>query len=108
MGGMTVRPAQPFGVPSATGVFTTKRIAEGSAPILGVVHDLDGDWQFLDGGAVTRDTAVLIHLAHVVEWDPAVLEVAGLPVGWQAWRSDVGCAWERQPHRLREEDDEVG
>jgi hypothetical protein len=29
--------------------------------------------------------------------DPSVLELADLPLGWQAWRSHLGAPWQRTP-----------
>jgi hypothetical protein len=87
----------PFADARTTIVFTTKRIADSGAPFLGVTHGSDGSWQFLDGGSTTREDAALLHLAHVVGTDHSLAEIADLPRGWTAWRSEPGSPWERQP-----------
>jgi len=54
-----------------------------------VAHTSDGDWWVSDG--VTdpddADAHVLSHMSHVVEQDPTVLLLAGLPVGQEATRA---------------------
>jgi hypothetical protein len=53
-------PDWPFvdGVPDQ-GVFTTKQIMARELPITGIVHDRDGDWQFLDGDSATPEEAAV-------------------------------------------------
>jgi hypothetical protein len=53
-------PDWPFvdGVPDQ-GVFTTKQIMAGELSITGIVHDRDGDWQFLDGDSATPEVAAV-------------------------------------------------
>lgn len=85
----------PFSLPRDTAVFTLKRILDGSKPILYVVHDVDGDWQFLDGDAATEDDAALVSLEEIAEQDPSVKSLADLPQGWSAERKNVGSPWKR-------------
>jgi hypothetical protein len=85
----------PFSDPPTKIVITTKRFADGGAPLLGVTHDSDGGWQFLDGGPTTKADAALLHFAHIVGADHSLVELADLPLGWQAWRSDPGSRWIR-------------
>ncbi|MBC8868871.1 MAG: hypothetical protein H8E44_05610 [Planctomycetes bacterium] len=76
-------------------VITLTRITDGSNPILYVVHDEDGDWQFLDGGDVSEEDAEMASLKRVVELDPTIKELADLPSGWCAEREAVGKTWQR-------------
>jgi hypothetical protein len=76
---------------------TTKRIVYEGEPILGVVHETDGDWQFVDNGPLELDDVLLVHLGHIVDHHPEVLEVADLGPGWQAWRDDAKSPWRRSP-----------
>lgn len=85
----------PFGDEPNTAVFTTRRIAFDGADVLGVSHDDDGSWQFLDGGSTTQEDAALVHMAHVVGAHTDVAELADLPTGWQAWRASVDSPWRR-------------
>lgn len=86
----------PFPDPPDTTAFTTKRIAFEDYPILLVVHEEDGSWQFLDGQDVTREDIAVVHLAHVVGANVGVTEIADLPKGWEAERTNEGGPWARR------------
>ena len=68
---------------------------DGSKPILYVVHDEEGDWQFLDGGDVSEEDANLVSLESITELDPTVNALADLPTGWAAERAAADKSWER-------------
>jgi Domain of unknown function (DUF4262) len=76
-------------------VLTTAAIAFGGAPVSGIVHDEDGEWQFLDGPEAFGELTI-VHLAHVAATHPGVAAAADLPAGWEAWR-DSGGGWRRSP-----------
>ncbi|MGB5410244.1 MAG: hypothetical protein WBN09_01855 [Woeseiaceae bacterium] len=57
----------------------------------------DGDdhsWQFLSGGPVTEDDAMVVSMRQVVDLDPTLLEVGHIPPGYQATRQSVGVEWQ--------------
>ncbi|WP_040770302.1 hypothetical protein [Novipirellula maiorica] len=85
----------PFGDPENTAAITLTRIMDGSQPILYVVHDEDGDWQFLDGGDVSEEDAATVSLKNISKRDPSIMSLADLPVGWAAERPAVDKEWER-------------
>ncbi|NND99108.1 MAG: hypothetical protein HKN47_17460 [Pirellulaceae bacterium] len=85
----------PFEAAENTAVITLTRIIDGSRGILYVVHDDDGDWQFLDGGDVTEDDAATVSLKNVANLDPSILLLADLPIGWAAERIAVDKPWQR-------------
>ena len=85
----------PFQDAENTAVISLIRIVDGSQPILYVVHDEDGDWQFLDGGDVSEEDAAMVSLRNVCERDPSIKLLADLPVGWAAERATVEQEWER-------------
>jgi hypothetical protein len=88
----------PFADPEDVAVFTLWRILRRESPILYVTHDLeDGDWQFLNGSDVTDEDPALVGLGEIVEIDPSVLELAGLALGWVAWRDSPQEPWQRSP-----------
>lgn len=62
-------------------------------PILLVLHEDDGDWQFLSSEEQTADEIVHIHLSHVLDLDPSAQPLKDLPPGWKAWRHSVGDEW---------------
>jgi hypothetical protein len=87
----------PFPEAPDTSAFTTKRIAFERYPVLYVVHDSDGDWQFLDGLDVTAEDIALVHLAHVVGANAGLVQLADLPPGWEAFRQTESGSWTRRP-----------
>ena len=87
-------PGWPFPVSPDVLVLTTKAIAFDGAPVAGVVHDEEGEWQFLDDPAVDMADLTIVHLAHVVARRPELAAVADLPEGFEAWLDGAG-AWQR-------------
>ena len=82
-------------------VITTRQVMAQGWPILLVTHDAEEPqgWQFLDGRGATCDpsSGIPVHMEHVLERDPSVLELADLPPGWRAWREAEDAAWARAP-----------
>jgi len=76
------------------GVFTTRQWMENQKPILRVVHETDGDWQFLTGDQLSEDGR-MVALAILVKRDPTLNEVFDLDYGQCAERSFVGSKWQR-------------
>lgn len=74
----------------------SRAVLERAAPILCVSHDEDDHgWQFLHTAEPVDDVEelVLVHLGHVLEFDPSVQELADLEPGWIATRASHGAAW---------------
>jgi hypothetical protein len=101
-------PADPwtFADSPDLGVFTTRQLLREGAPLGLISHDSDGDWQFLhevevpddeDPPERNIDDLLLVHVSHIVERFPQVLEYADLPLGWIAWPNEEGTAWVREP-----------
>ncbi|MGH3580210.1 MAG: hypothetical protein ACRDUB_01375 [Mycobacterium sp.] len=84
----------PFDMPPNTAVLTTRRVVEGH-PILEVFHDPDGEWQFLCGSTVTREDGRVACIACVVSRDPALAQLADIPIGWFASRASPEEPWAR-------------
>ena len=85
----------PFQDAENTAVISLTRIISGSQPILYVVHDKDGDWQFLDGGDVSEEDAATVALRNIAKRDPSIKSLADLPIGWAAERTAVDQEWQR-------------
>ena len=86
----------PFTDAEDVEVIVLDRILRGESPLRLVTHDEDdGAWQFLDGGHVFEDDAVVVHLAEMAQFDPAVLTLSDLPPGWHAWRDSPDHPWRR-------------
>ena len=83
----------PFRDKPNTAVFTCVHVLNQERPILHVIHDGDGDWQFLCGAQHDVDEARVIALAEAYELDPSVGALARLGYGHSADRTDKNSAW---------------
>ncbi len=77
------------------GVFTTAQWLILGQPILHVVHDMDGDWQFLTGDQMPED-AKLVALEQMIMKDKTLNDVFNLDYGEQAERNYIGGVWTRK------------
>ena len=84
-----------FTDPLDTAVFTTVHVMNQQSPILAVYHDLEGDWQFIgeDTGEDYEEIARIISLGEIIKIDKSVLELADLPLGFQASRDSHKDEW---------------
>lgn len=92
----------PFDQPPNCAAISLRQILAREEPILHVCHNADDHgWQFLGWGDAKTEDGVVICLAHVLEMDPTICQVADLLPGWHAWRRAVGKRWFREfnPHR---------
>jgi hypothetical protein len=81
-----------------TGVYTTKRIMNKEEPITYVTHDLDdGAWQFHGPSDSPPESAILVCLHCILDWDPSIASLHDLPLGWQASRENPSSPWTREP-----------
>jgi hypothetical protein len=94
--GVKAKSRWKFSEPRNLGVFTTVPVLHHGLPILHVVHEEDGDWEFLCGTTVEPDQIKLVCLKDVAELDPSVNDLADLPPGWRAWRESQGASWQRE------------
>lgn len=85
----------PFLEPKNQAVFTTAGIIEEGLPILRVIHDDEGEWQFHCEFVTSIEDARLVCLKTVVESHPSVTELADLPQGWTATRESADKPWSR-------------
>lgn len=83
-----------FREPKNLGIFTTRQWLELDKPILRVVHDTDGDWQFLTGDQLPEDVK-LVALEQMVIKDRTLNEIFDLDYGEEAEREFVGGEWIR-------------
>jgi hypothetical protein len=86
-----------FDDPPNRAVLTTHQVLKGET-ILYVTHDAeDGAWQFHTGKTVNESTAKVVALKRIVDLDRSVMQIADLPLGWVASRSQAGAVWQRHP-----------
>lgn len=81
--------------------FTTRQWIEEKKPILHVVHDNNGDWQFLTGDQMPDDIKI-VALEQLVLRDNTLNEVFDLEYGEEARREFISGQWAR----TETEDDE--
>jgi hypothetical protein len=75
-------------------VFTTKYVVKNNSPIVRVLHDEDGDWQFLGSEGNLQETdAMVVSLGEIIEFDTTLSEIINLPIGKQALRTNIGKTW---------------
>ncbi|AYB30319.1 DUF4262 domain-containing protein [Chryseolinea soli] len=74
--------------------FTTRQWLELRKPILRVVHDTDGDWQFLTGDQMPEDIKI-VALEQMILRDKTLNEVFNLDYGEAAERDAIGAQWTR-------------
>jgi hypothetical protein len=82
----------PFHEAENTTVFCCEHVVSGD-PVLYVVHDHDGDWQFLCGGSHEGGKPNIVCLGCMVEKDSSIWTLADMPIGWGAERESAGDSW---------------
>ncbi|MBB1288366.1 hypothetical protein H5085_09240 [Pseudoalteromonas sp. SR43-6] len=81
----------PFKESSSSQVYTTKLVVHEQYPIVFIVHDEDGDWQFLCG--TTTEDIVVACFGCFYEHHKLIEQFSDLPRGWCAWRDNVNSPW---------------
>ena len=82
-------------------VFTTRQWLEQHKPILRVVHDDDGEWQFLTGDQVIDDIRI-VALEQMVIKDPTLNDIFNLDYNEEAERNFIGDEWVRNSSKDEE------
>ena len=83
--------------------FTTRQWLELNKPILRVIHDSEGDWQFLTGDQMPEDIKI-VALEQLILKDKTLNDVFNLDYGESAEREFLGGKWTR----TKMEDDDHG
>jgi hypothetical protein len=83
-----------FREPRNVTAFTTRQWLDLKKPITHVVHDEDGDWQFLTGDQFQED-ALIVALEQLILRDKTLNEVFDLEYGEEAKRDFIGGKWTR-------------
>lgn len=84
-----------FREPKNLATFTTRQWIELQKPITHVVHDDNGDWQFLTGDQLPEDVK-LVALEQLVKRDDTLNEIFDLDYGEEATRQFIGGQWTRK------------
>ena len=84
-----------FREPKNLATFTTNQWLSQNKPILHVVHESKGDWQFLTGDQMPED-AIIVALEQIIKKDPTLNTIFNLDYGEEARREYVGGEWIRR------------
>jgi hypothetical protein len=93
-----------FREPKNLGIITTRQWVDLNQPILRVVHDDEGDWQFLTGDQVLADGRV-VALEQLTLKDPTLNDLFNLDYGEAADRSHLGGNWTRSKLQGRDNEE---
>ena len=89
----------PFANDPHQRVFVSRCVVEDNAPIVRVVHERDGDWQFIGPVADPNEDGSKLSCFHcVVERDNSIRRLARLAPGWQASRNTPRDEWTLSEH----------
>jgi hypothetical protein len=87
-----------FPDPPETAAYATTRVLDGSRPLRYVLHDDDGDWQFLCGTTSAKCNIKMVCLTDLITLFPHAAHLADLPAGYAAeWLPDENL-WEAGPN----------
>ncbi len=73
---------------------TERPVVARNKPILYVIHDDDGDWEFLSSADSTMVEVFTMPLNDMFDFDKSLKTISDLPKGWKATRVDTTKAWE--------------
>jgi hypothetical protein len=91
-----------FREPGNVAAFTTRQWLELAKPILRVIHEKNGDWQFLTGDQMPEDVKI-VALEELVLRDKTLNDVFDLDYGEAADRESIGGPWTRSKIQDEEE-----
>lgn len=75
-------------------IFTTKYVIRNHSLVICVLHEEDGDWQFLGKEENLNDEdAMIISLGEMLEHDSTLREITSLPPGYKATRDNLSSPW---------------
>jgi hypothetical protein len=74
-------------------VFSTKYVVNEGKEIVYVVHDMDGEWQFLSEDKVTVEDLMIISLGSLLTKDPSLNDIVSIEPGHKAMRNRNGESW---------------
>ena len=75
------------------GVYCCPNVFRGDRPVLLVIRDPDGDWQFLCGGDDDSEECHHVGVGHLLERDPSLKVMVNLSKASGAERDDVNGKW---------------
>ena len=81
--------------PAELGAVVQRTVLDGDEPAREVVHTADGSWLVSDGVHDPNEpgAAVATHIWHAIERNSSIAQLATLPPGHVATRTDPGHGW---------------
>jgi hypothetical protein len=78
-----------------TSVFTTKSVFRKNEAIKFVFHhEEDGAWEFIGNSSYEEQDYIVVSLEEIITLDKTVLDIADLPLGFEARRAGPTSEWE--------------
>ena len=75
-------------------VITTRFVIYDNSEIIRIIHEENGDWQFLGREENLKESdAVIISLGEMMDFDNSLSIVESLPIGKQALRTNKMSPW---------------
>ena len=76
------------------GIITTKYVMSNQSPVMWIIHDEDGDWQFIGQEEISPSDAMVVSLGRLLEKHQEVETVVReLLSGHQAKREGLNSIW---------------
>ncbi|ABQ05929.1 DUF4262 domain-containing protein [Flavobacterium johnsoniae] len=84
-----------FREPKNLTTFTTRQWLQEGKTIVKVIHDNDGDWQFLTDDEISTENIIIVALEQLILKDKTLNELFDLEYGEEAQRKLIGDEWVR-------------
>ncbi len=91
--------------PHHLGAVVQTSVLDGHEPAREVIHSDDNSWLIGDGihDPNLPGASIATHIRHVIDADPTLEEMAGLPIGHIATRVEVNLPWQIARHEWADE-----
>jgi hypothetical protein len=80
-----------------TPVFSSKHIFTYKKDVTYVIHDNEGEWQFLSGEELDSGDLMMVTLEQMINHDESLLDIIGLQRGFEAIRKSKNTSWTIYP-----------
>lgn len=74
-------------------VLTTRYVVKNNSPVVNVIYDEDGDWQFLGKEEIDESDAVVISMEEMIRHDGTLCNVPELECGQSVMRESIHSPW---------------
>ena len=74
-------------------VLTTSYVIKNNSPVVTVIYDEDGDWQFLGAEEIDESNAVILSMKEMIKHDDILYNIPELKCGQSAARENIHSPW---------------